>query len=80
MLLDVYEEHNKEFEPLVGKGLSFRTFQKYKTIKGYVAEFLKYQYGKTDIYLNHVDYQFIKRFEIYLKSVKHCCHNTAMAI
>ncbi len=78
MLLDVYEEHNKEFEQLVGKGLSFRTLQKYKTIKAYVAEFLKYQYQQTDIGLHQVDYQFIKSFEIYLRSVKHCCHNTAM--
>jgi len=78
MLLDVYEEHNKEFEQLVGKGLSFRTLQKYKTIKLYVAEFLKYKYGQSDIALHRVDYQFVKSFEIYLKSVKHCCHNTAM--
>lgn len=78
MLLDVYEQHNKEFEALVGKGLSYRTLQKYKTIKAYVAEFLKYQYALNDIELNLIDYQFIKNLEIYLKTVKHCCHNTAM--
>jgi site-specific recombinase XerD len=78
MFLEVYEEHNKEFEALVGKGLSYRTLQKYKTIKGYVAEFLKYQYALNDIELNQIDYQFIKNLEIYLKSVKHCCHNTAI--
>jgi hypothetical protein len=37
MFLEVYEEHNKEFEALVSKGLSYRTLQKYKTIKAYVA-------------------------------------------
>jgi site-specific recombinase XerD len=78
MFLDVYEEHNKEFEKLIGKGLSYGTLQKYKTIKAYVAEFLKYQYASSDIELNRIDYQFIKNFEIYLKSVKHCSHNTAM--
>ncbi|MEI9921299.1 MAG: site-specific integrase [Bacteroidota bacterium] len=77
-LLDVYEGHNKEFELLVGKGLSYRTLQKYKTINGYLVEFLRYQYALNDIELNRVDYQFIRDFEIYLKSVKHCCHNTAM--
>ena len=45
MFLEIYEEHNKEFEQLIGKGLSYRTLQKYKTIKAYVAEFLKYQYA-----------------------------------
>jgi hypothetical protein len=78
MFLDVYEQHNKEFEALVGKGLSYRTLQKYKTIKAYVAEFLKYQYALNDIELSQIDYQFIKNLEIYLKSIKHCCHNTAM--
>jgi site-specific recombinase XerD len=78
MFLEVYEQHNKEFEALVGKGLSYRTLQKYKTIKAYAAEFLKCQYALNDIELNQIDYQFIKNLEIYLKSVKHCCHNTAM--
>ena len=78
MFLEVYEEHNKEFEQLIGKGLSYGTLQKYKTIKAYVAEFLKYQYALSDIELNRIDYQFIKKFEIYLKSVKHCSHNTTM--
>jgi len=78
MFLDVYEDHNKEFQELVGRGLSYRTLQKYKTIKGYVAEFLKYKYAISDIEINRIDYQFIKYFEIYLKTVKHCGHNTAM--
>jgi hypothetical protein len=78
MFLDVYEEHNKEFEQLIGKGLSYRTLQKYKTIKGYVAEFLKYQYALSDIELNRIDYQLIKNLEIYFRSVKNCSHNTAM--
>src|SRR5688572_2905990 len=29
MFLVVYEDHNKEFERLIGKGLSYRTLQKY---------------------------------------------------
>jgi hypothetical protein len=77
-LLEVYEAHNQEFEKLVGNGLSYRTLQKYKTIKAYVSEFLNYQYALNDIELHKIDYQFIKNFEIYLKTIKHCCHNTAM--
>ncbi len=78
MFLDVYEDHNKEFQELVGRGLSYRTLQKYKTIKAYVAEFLKYKYKINDIAIDRIDFQFIKSFEIYLKTVKHCGHNTAM--
>lgn len=78
MLLEVYEEHNVEFAQLIGKGLSYRTLQKYRTIKGYVAEFLQYRYHLDDIAITKIDYQFVKDFEIYLKSVKSCCHNTTM--
>jgi hypothetical protein len=41
-LLEVYGAHNLEFEKLVGKGLSYPTLQKYKTIKAYVSEFLNF--------------------------------------
>lgn len=77
-LLEVYEEHNIEFAKLIGKGLSYRTLQKYRTIKGYVAEFLTHQYRLSDIEITKVDYQFVRDFEVYLKSVKNCCHNTTM--
>ena len=33
MFLDIYEDHNKEFQELLARGLSYRTLQKYKTIK-----------------------------------------------
>ena len=69
MFLEVYEEHNVEFEQLIGKGLSYRTLQKCKTIKANVAEFMKYQYKLNDIELNRIDYQLIKNLEIYFKSI-----------
>lgn len=77
-LLSVYEDHNKEFELLVGRGQSYRTLQKYKTVQAYLIEFLKYKYSVEDIELNRIEYQFIRDFEIYLKSVKNCSHNTTM--
>jgi site-specific recombinase XerD len=78
MFLAIYEEHNREFESLVGNGLSYRTLQKYKTIEGYVSEFLKEKYRLNDIPINKINYQFVKSFEIFLKTKKKCCHNTAM--
>lgn len=40
--------------------------------------FLKSQYMRDDIRLDKLDYQFIRDFEVYLKSSKNCCHNTTM--
>ena len=55
-LFSVYEDHNKEFELLVGRGHSHRTLQKYKTVQAYLTEFLKYKYSVADIELNRVEY------------------------
>lgn len=78
MLLEIYETHNQEFEAVVGKGLSHRTLQKYKTIKNYVSQFISIRYHVADLELQRIDFAFVKGFEIYLKSKKGCSHNTAM--
>lgn len=78
MFLDIYKEHNKEFEKLIGKGLAYRTLQKYKTIQLYVDEFIRHKYKVEDLSIERLDYDFIKSFEVYLKTHKHCCHNTCM--
>jgi len=51
----------KKFQELVGRGLSYGTLQKYKTI--YLAQFLKNKYATNDIEITKLDYQFIKSFE-----------------
>jgi site-specific recombinase XerD len=78
MLMEVYEDHNLEFELLVGKGLSYRTLQKYRTIKKYLEHFLAWKYGRKDYELDKLDYDFIKSFEVFIKTKKNCCHNTTM--
>ncbi len=78
MFLDIYQDHNHEFEKLIGKGLAYRTLQKYRTIKGYVGEFIQHKYKTNDISIERLDYDFIRSFEVYLKTYKHCSHNTSM--
>lgn len=79
MLLEVFDEHNKDIESLVGKDYVKATFTKYKTIRGKVAEFINHKYGKQDIYLETLEYAFITGFEKYLKIQACIDHNTAMS-
>lgn len=78
MLMEIYEAHNIEFERLIGNGVAYATLQKYRTIEKYTAEFIKYKYRASDLDIQNLNYEFIKGFEVYLKTMKKCCHNTTM--
>jgi hypothetical protein len=78
-LLEVFDEHNKDVESLVGKDYVKATLTKYKTIRGKVAEYITYKYHKSDIYLDALEYGFITGFEKHLKIQGSIDHNTAMS-
>ncbi|MDB5141679.1 MAG: site-specific integrase [Mucilaginibacter sp.] len=78
-LLEVFDKHNKEMEALVGKDVVAATLTKYKTIRSKVAAFIEHHYGKPDLFLDNLEYEFITGFEQYLKTVSGIDHNTTMA-
>lgn len=78
-LLEVFDEHNRDVESLVGKDYVKATVTKYKTIRSKVSEFIRSQYGKDDLTLDVLDYTFISGFEKFLKVLEGLEHNTAMA-
>ncbi len=78
-LLEVFDEHNKNMEELVGKDFVKATHTKYETIRGKVAEFIAYKYKKQDLYLDILEYSFITGFEHYLKVHDRISHNVVMS-
>ncbi len=78
-LLDVFDEHNRDVESLVGKDYVKATLTKYKTIRSKVSDYIVHKYNKTDIYLDKLEYGFITGFEKYLKITAGIDHNTAMS-
>jgi site-specific recombinase XerD len=78
-LLQVFDEHNKDIESLIGKDYVKATLTKYKTIRSKAADFISHKYNKTDMYLDALEYGFITGFEKYLKIEAGIDHNTAMA-
>ncbi|MEK6154594.1 site-specific integrase [Flavobacteriaceae bacterium 3-367] len=78
MLLEVFDEHNRQMKNLVDKEFSISTWKRYFTTRNHVAEFIRHEYKREDLTVQDVDLRFITRLEYFMKSVKDCNHNSAL--
>lgn len=78
MLLEVFQQHNDQLEELIGKEYSPATLERYKTSRDHTRSFLEWKYGISDIDIRKLDYEFVCDYEFWLKSKRHCSHNTAL--
>lgn len=78
ILIEVFEEHNKEIKQLQGKGYAQKTIIRFEGTVRYLKEFLKREYKKSDINLKDIDLPFIQKFDTFLKTDKNCAQNTAI--
>ena len=75
-LVEVFKLYNKQLQAKVGHGYAFGTLEKYTATCQKVENFIKYQYKRSDLFLDELDYQFITNYEVYLKTVVKNIHNT----
>ena len=68
-LLRAFDKENAAFAQRVGKDRAVRTYRKYLTVRKYVADFIKYQYKRSDMSVNELTEEFIHDFCLYLKNV-----------
>ena len=68
-LLRAFDKENAAFAQRVGKDRAVRTYRKYLTVRKYVAEFIKFQYKRSDMSMNELTEEFIRDFCLYLKNV-----------
>lgn len=78
MLLEIFEDHNKRVNKLVGSDFAAGTAERYRTAKKHVSEYIQKEYGVKDILVKDVNHKFITGFEYYLKTERNCGHNTAI--
>ncbi len=78
MLLEIFEDHNKRVNKLVGSDFAAGTAERYRTAKKHVSEYIQKEYGAKDILVKDVNHKFITGFEYYLKTERNCSHNTAI--
>ncbi|MEA5129823.1 MAG: phage integrase SAM-like domain-containing protein [Proteiniphilum sp.] len=60
------------------KAIRSTTLSKYTATRKRIEDFILHQYSKKDMPLREVNYQFISDYEIYLKSVCNCGHNSSV--
>jgi site-specific recombinase XerD len=77
-VLSLFELKVQQKQNLVGKTIRSTTLSKYTATKNRIAEFIQYQHGKDDIPVREVNFQFVSDYEIYLKSVCNCGHNSCV--
>ena len=75
-LVEVFKLYNYQLESKVGHGYSYGTLEKYKATCQKVENYIRYQYNRSDLFLDELDYQFITNYELYLKSEVKNKHNT----
>ena len=74
-LSDLKVEQKKS---LVGRTIRRTTLSKYLATKNRISDFVQYQYNKNDLPIKEVNFQFVSDYEVYLKSVCNCGHNSCV--
>ncbi|MHA1916659.1 MAG: site-specific integrase, partial [Promethearchaeota archaeon] len=74
-ILEAIKLHNKNMNKLIGKDYAKSTHIKYETTKKHIEEFIKIHYGREDLFLIELNYQFINQFHSYLRTEKNIGNN-----
>jgi integrase len=78
MILEVFKEHNEEVALLLGKDFAPGTLQRYKTSLDHTRTFIQWKYKVPDVEVSKLNYGFINSYALWLKTVRHCNHNSTM--
>ena len=76
MLLQLFEEHNREFEKRVNVDKTKSTLTFYQNTFDHLSDFIKSKFGKSDYPLKQVDISFCKDFSVFLRSEKRLAIST----
>lgn len=77
-LLEVFRQHNEKMTSLVGVEFAPGTLERYKTSYDHTQSYIRWKYGKEDIEIRKLDYEFISDYDYWFKSVRKCSHNTTV--
>lgn len=77
-LLEEFQKHNEEMLALVPKEYAKGTHERFVTARSHVQDFIRFKYDLDDIEFRELNYEFVKDYEFYLKTVRHISNNTAL--
>lgn len=77
-LLEEFQKHNDEMFALVPKEYAKGTHERFVTARSHVQDFIRFKYSFDDIEFRELNYEFVKDYEFYLKTVRHISNNTTL--
>lgn len=78
-IVEDFQRHNDELLALVKKGeYAIGTHVRFEIAKKHLKEYLRYKYSVEDMDFRELNFEFVKDYEFYLKTVKNISHNTAV--
>ena len=77
-LYNVFKEHNDNCRKLIGTDYADITVRRYDNCLKYLMELIKRDYKVEDILLREVNGELVRKFELFLKTDKHCAQNTVI--
>ncbi|MFP9116086.1 site-specific integrase [Flavobacterium sp. RHBU_3] len=74
-----FQKHNDELLALVERGeYAIGTHVRFEVAKKHLKEYLRFKYNVEDMDFRELNFEFVKDYEFYLKTVKNISHNTAV--
>lgn len=77
-LVEVHTEHNERCRKLEGIDYSPSTIYKFDASLKYLQEFMQNELSREDIPLAKINEDFIRQYDLYLKTAKGCANNSAI--
>jgi integrase len=77
-VLEEFQKHNDEMKALIGNGYTEATLERFNITKNHVTAFIKFKYNTSDFEFADLNFEFIKDFEFYLRTVRKCANNTTL--
>ena len=78
MIIKIFEDYNADVKKLIGIDYSKSTWTKYDRTKRFAQEFIQWKYKSDDIHIRQLNFDFVTQFELWLKTVRKCGHNTSL--
>jgi len=77
-VLEEFQLHNDEVLALVPKEYALGTHERFVTARSHIKDFIRFKYASDDIEFRELNYEFVKDYEFYLKTVRKISNNTAL--
>jgi len=78
LIIELFQFHNDQMRELIGKEYAKGTHERYETSLQHTKSFIRWKYGKEDISIKELDYEFIEQYSFWFRTVQNCCNNTTV--